>query len=79
MPARSSSDGHTVLDFGKYEGWSLADIARFDDNYLLWLGRMPIGRRLQREIDEVLAEQSAIEQARRPAPQAPKRRRRFAL
>ena len=73
-PWRSSHDGHTVMDWGQYEGWSLADIAKVDDNYLQWLSRMPIGRHLQREIADLLAERSAAEAARRPAPVIPKRR-----
>ena len=74
--SRRHHDGQTVLDFGKYEGWSLAEIARVDENYLLWLARMPIGRRFQREIDELVAARTAEEEARRPAPPA-RRRRRF--
>jgi hypothetical protein len=35
--------------------WSSADIANVDENYLLWLSRMPVGRSLQREIDELVA------------------------
>jgi len=79
IPRRSSDDGHTVLDFGQYEGWSLADIATIDENYLLWLGRMPIGRRFQREIDDLLAERTAAEEARRPAPTARRRRGLFSF
>jgi molecular chaperone DnaJ len=70
----TSSDGHTVMDFGQYEGWSLAEIAKLDENYLLWLARMPVGRPLQREINELLTERSAALEASRPAPVARKRR-----
>ena len=73
-PRRVPRDGHTVMDWGQYEGWSLADIAKVDENYLLWLSRMPIGRHLQREIGEVVAERSAREDAHPPAPR-PRRRR----
>lgn len=79
IPPRSSDDGHTILDFGQYEGWSLADIARIDDNYLLWLRRMPIGRRLQREIDELVTELSAADEAGRPARAARRRRGLFSF
>ena len=74
-----SPDGRTVMDFGKYEGWSLAEIAKIDDNYLLWLSRMPVGRPLQREIGELLAERSAAVEARRPTPVARKRRHLFSF
>jgi molecular chaperone DnaJ len=75
VPRRKSHDGHTVMDWGQYEGWSLADIANVDENYLLWLSRMPIGRSLQREISELVAERSAAAEAFRPTPIPRKRRR----
>ncbi len=70
----ASPDGHTVMTFGRYEGWSLGDIAMVDDDYLEWLSRMPIGRSFHREIGEILALRSAAMEARRPRPIAPKRR-----
>lgn len=45
----------TVLDFGRYAGWSLADLARHDPTYLEWLARTMIGRAHQEEIDKLLA------------------------
>jgi molecular chaperone DnaJ len=77
IPKPRPGDGHTVMDWGQYEGWSLAEIAKIDTNYLLWLSRMPVGRPLQREIGLVLAERSAAEEVRVPAPVRPKRRRFF--
>jgi curved DNA-binding protein CbpA len=44
----------TVLRFGRYEGWSLGEIARNDIEYLEWLDRMPIGRPYRDEIDGYL-------------------------
>src|SRR5262245_34586249 len=58
-PRPKPGDGSTVMDWGQYEGWSLADIAKVDENYLLWLSRMPVGRPLQREITEVLDKRPA--------------------
>jgi len=73
--ARSiSHDGHTVMRFGQYEGLSLAEIAEVDEDYLLWLSRMTIGRPLRREISELLAERSAALEARRPGAAVRKRR-----
>jgi molecular chaperone DnaJ len=72
IPPRSD-DGHTVMDWGQYAGWSLAEISRIDDNYLLWLSRMPIGRGLQHEIADLLAERAAVEEALRPATVTKKR------
>jgi curved DNA-binding protein CbpA len=44
----------TVLRFGRYEGWSMGEIARTDIAYLEWLDRMPIGRAYRDEIDGYL-------------------------
>ena len=44
----------SVLNFGRYAGWSLGEIARTDLEYLEWLDRMPIGRIHQQEIDALL-------------------------
>jgi hypothetical protein len=57
--APSGRPGEKVLDFGRYAGWSLRDLARQDPYYLEWLARMPIGRPLRAEIDELLAAQAA--------------------
>jgi len=68
-------DGHTVLDFGRYEGWSLGEIAAEDDNYLHWLLRTQTGRALNREIRELLAGREVAMGALRAAPIATKRGR----
>jgi molecular chaperone DnaJ len=73
-PRPSSRDGHTVMDYGRYEGWSLADIALYDDDYLEWLSRTTTGRPLRREIRELLDQRAAALEALRPVPIAPKRR-----
>jgi curved DNA-binding protein CbpA len=44
----------SVLNFGRFAGWSLGEIARTELEYLEWLDRMPIGRTYQAEIDELL-------------------------
>jgi curved DNA-binding protein CbpA len=43
-----------VLNFGRYAGWSLGEIARSDLEYIEWLDRMPIGRPYRDEIDALL-------------------------
>ena len=48
--------GDTRLDFGRYAGWSLRDIARRDEAYLRWLGRHSSGIRFRGEIAKVLKE-----------------------
>jgi curved DNA-binding protein CbpA len=44
----------SVLSFGRYNGWSLGEIARRDIEYIEWLDRMPIGRAYREEIDQIL-------------------------
>jgi curved DNA-binding protein CbpA len=44
----------TVLRFGRYEGWSLGEVADVDPKFLEWLRRVPAGRVLKGEIDELL-------------------------
>lgn len=44
----------SVLNFGRYAGWSLGEIARADLEYIEWLDRMPIGRPYRDEIDAIL-------------------------
>ena len=48
----------TVLDFGRYAGWSVAAIARQDPDYLLWLERTPVGRPYGPEIRQALERSS---------------------
>ena len=51
-PGRPSG---SLLDFGRYAGWSLGQIAIADPVYLEWLARTPIGRSFIREIGALLA------------------------
>jgi curved DNA-binding protein CbpA len=44
----------SVLNFGRFAGWSLGEIARTDLGYIEWLERMPIGRPYRDEIDAIL-------------------------
>jgi len=50
-PGRPSG---SVLNFGRYSGWSLGEVGRTDPSYLEWLDRMPIGRPFRREVDAIL-------------------------
>ena len=67
-PAAKSAGG--VLDLGRYRGWSLADLAKHDPDYLRWLSRHSSGLRYRGEIEGLL---------RKPGPppieQRPGRRR----
>jgi curved DNA-binding protein CbpA len=44
----------SVMNVGRYTGWSLGEIARGDLEYIEWLDRMPIGRPYRDEIDAIL-------------------------
>lgn len=46
----------TVLTYGRYEGWSLGQIALVDAEFLEWLRSVPGGRYLKPEIDALLNE-----------------------
>ena len=50
-PGRPSG---TVLNFGRYAGWSTGEIARHDIEYIEWLDRAPIGRNYRSELDAIL-------------------------
>lgn len=49
-PARA-----TVLEFGRYEGAPVTDVAHTDPDYLEWLARAPAGRLYRAEINAALA------------------------
>jgi len=44
----------SVLNFGRYAGWSLGEVGRRDVEYLEWLERSPIGRQYRDEVDAIL-------------------------
>jgi curved DNA-binding protein CbpA len=43
-----------LLTFGRYQGWTLGQVARVDRHFLEWLRSVPAGRGLKHEIDAVL-------------------------
>jgi curved DNA-binding protein CbpA len=63
---RPPSSG-TILEFGRYAGWSIPEVARADPDYLEWLVRTPNGRRYGSEINDLL-HPSAVATA--PAPRS---------
>jgi curved DNA-binding protein CbpA len=64
----------TVLEYGRYAGWSIPEVARVDPDFLEWLARHPSGRRYRSEIDQVL---SSAKGAAAPAVQPRTRRGRW--
>ena len=43
-----------VVDFGRYAGWTVPDIARHDPDYLRWLARHSSGIRFREAIARAL-------------------------
>ncbi|MGZ8436915.1 MAG: DnaJ domain-containing protein [Candidatus Limnocylindrales bacterium] len=72
----SPHTGGSVLDFGRYAGWTVGSLVDQDPDYLEWLARTPIGRRVSNEIDAALALRAA-ELAAHPAGGPEPRRRAF--
>jgi DnaJ-class molecular chaperone len=44
----------SVIDFGRYSGWTLGQIRRRDPGFLEWLMRAPAGRQYRSEIERIL-------------------------
>ena len=67
----------TILDFGRYSGWSVGALAAHDPDYLLWLERTPYGRPLYAEIHGYLDRHAPVRAAvaERPRQSILRRRR----
>ncbi|HEX6128122.1 MAG TPA: DnaJ domain-containing protein [Candidatus Limnocylindria bacterium] len=50
-PASMARPSGSVLDFGRYAGWSIGQLARHDPDYLRWLCRHSSGLRFRAEIE----------------------------
>lgn len=74
QPAAARESG-TIIDFGRYAGWSVGTLADYDPDYLEWLARTPIGRHLSGEIETVLARHAHVATAPPPSRRATRRRR----
>lgn len=61
VPRRSDDRGPVVLDFGRYAGWSIKDLARHDPDYLRWLCRHSSGLRFRDAIFRVLPREPDLE------------------
>ena len=46
----------SVLDFGRYKGWTLGQIAAYDPDFLEWFERSPSGRQYRTEITQLRAQ-----------------------
>jgi curved DNA-binding protein CbpA len=50
----TEASSSTVIDFGRYTGWSIARLVDHDPEFLGWLARTPTGRKMRSEIDAAL-------------------------
>jgi curved DNA-binding protein CbpA len=48
-----------TVDFGRYAGWTLKDLAKHDPDYLRWLQRHSSGVRYRNQIAQLLPDESA--------------------
>jgi DnaJ-class molecular chaperone len=51
----SDTSGADTVDFGRYAGWTIAQLARHDPEYLRWLSRQSAGVRYRERIAKELA------------------------
>lgn len=54
-PTRTDS---ATLDFGRYRGWTLAQLSQQDPDYLRWLSRHSSGLRYRQEIERLQRDES---------------------
>jgi curved DNA-binding protein CbpA len=57
--AGATEPGRNVLDFGRYQGWTIERLARHDPDYLRWLVRHSSGIRYRSQIDAALQQTDA--------------------
>jgi DnaJ-class molecular chaperone len=53
-PPKTPEPIGSVMTFGRYRGWTLNQVARFDRDYIEWLSRTPTGRTYRQELDDLL-------------------------
>jgi curved DNA-binding protein CbpA len=58
-PPRYPPAKGSVLSFGRYRGWSIAQVGAYDRNYLEWLSRTMAGRTYTTELKQVLSQTAA--------------------
>lgn len=62
-PRPANRDSSSTLDFGRYAGWSLGQLVDKDPDYLEWMARTSIGRRLSPEVRTLLDARAASRSA----------------
>jgi curved DNA-binding protein CbpA len=49
-----AESGPSRLEFGRYAGWTITEVAAHDPDFLEWFARTPQGRRFRTEIDDTI-------------------------
>jgi curved DNA-binding protein CbpA len=71
VPMATNDNGHmafNVVDFGRYMGWTLKDLAKHDPDYLRWLSRSSGGVRYRNQIHDLLPDEREAAEAKMRAP-----------
>jgi len=58
--ARAAQEPGPVIDFGRYVGWRIADLATVDPDYLRWLSRHSAGVRYRETIERSLPDDAEL-------------------
>jgi hypothetical protein len=54
MPSSPGPSWGRILEYGRFAGWSIPQVAKSDPDYLEWFVRTPNDRRYQSEIEDAL-------------------------
>lgn len=54
VPPSTPPPSGSVLTFGRYRGWAMNQVARYDRDYLEWLARTTTGRTYKVELEALL-------------------------
>lgn len=54
VPPSTPPPSGSVLTFGRYRGWAINQVARYDRDYLEWLARTTTGRTYKAELETLL-------------------------
>ena len=54
VPPQTPPPTGSVMTFGRYRGWALNQVARYDRDYIEWLSRTTLGRNYRSELADLL-------------------------
>ena len=61
----TSDPSMMTIDFGRYQGWTLKDLAKYDSDYLRFLSRHSSGVRYRNQIAQLIPDETAAAPSRR--------------